>query len=77
MTEDDDRANQAGQPFIQLFDRSSKSCFPIKGKGVQFRTTNQFHCNDQAEWWSEFSADDGKTWTKAGERIETREKNGS
>jgi len=41
---------------------------------VQFRTTNQFHGNDKVEWWSEFSTDDGKTWTKTGEGTETREK---
>jgi len=46
----------------------------IKGKTVQFRTTNQFHGNDNVEWWSEFSADDGKTWTKMGEGKESREK---
>ena len=46
----------------------------IKGKSVQFRTTNQFHGNDKVEWWSEFSTDDGKTWTKTGEGTETREK---
>ena len=46
----------------------------IKGKSVQFRTTNQFHGNDMVEWWSEFSTDDGKTWTKTGEGKETREK---
>jgi hypothetical protein len=46
----------------------------ISGKNVQFRTTNQFHGNDAVEWRSEFSADDGKTWTKTGEGKETREK---
>jgi hypothetical protein len=46
----------------------------IKGKSVQFRTTNQFHGNDAVQWWSEFSADGGKTWTKTGEGKETREK---
>jgi hypothetical protein len=49
----------------------------IKGRAVQFRTTNQFHGNDQVEWWTEFSADDGKTWTKTGEGKETREKGGN
>ncbi len=49
----------------------------IKGKVVQFRTTNQFHGNDQVEWWTDFSTDDGKTWTKTGEGKETREKGGS
>jgi hypothetical protein len=46
----------------------------IKGKMVEFRTTNQFHGNDNVEWWSEFSADGGKTWTKTGEGKEAREK---
>jgi len=46
----------------------------IKGKSVQFRTTNQFHGNDKVDWWTEFSTDDGKTWTKTGEGNETREK---
>jgi hypothetical protein len=46
----------------------------IKGKPVQFRTTNQFHGNDNVEWWTEFSADEGKTWTKTGSGKETREK---
>lgn len=46
----------------------------IQGKSVQFRTTNQFHGNDSVEWWSEFSTDDGKTWTKTGSGKETREK---
>jgi hypothetical protein len=46
----------------------------IKGKTVQFRTTNQFHGNDAVEWRSEFSTDDGKSWTKMGEGKETREK---
>jgi hypothetical protein len=46
----------------------------IKGKNVQFRTTNQFHGNDTVEWWSEFSSDGGKIWTKTGEGKETRQK---
>jgi hypothetical protein len=46
----------------------------IKDKPVQFRTTNQFHGNDQVEWWSEYSVDGGKTWTKTGEGKETRQK---
>lgn len=46
----------------------------IKGKSVQFRTTNQFHGGDQVVWWSEFSTDGGKTWTKTGEGKESREK---
>ncbi len=46
----------------------------IKGKPVQFRTTNQFHGNDTVEWWTEFSPDNGKTWTKTGSGKETREK---
>jgi len=46
----------------------------IKGKSVQFRTTNQFHGNDTVEWWSEYSSDGGKTWTKTGSGKEVREK---
>jgi hypothetical protein len=46
----------------------------INGKPVQFRTTNQFHGNDTVEWWTQFSIDDGKTWTKTGSGKETREK---
>ena len=49
----------------------------IQGKPVQFRTTNQFHGNDNVEWWTEFSTDDGKTWTKTGSGKETREKSGN
>ena len=49
----------------------------IKGKPVQFRTTNQFHGDNQVEWWTEFSTDDGKTWTKTGEGKEAREKDGN
>jgi hypothetical protein len=46
----------------------------VNGKPVQFRTTNQFHGSDAVDWWTEFSSDDGKTWTKTGEGKETREK---
>jgi len=46
----------------------------IKGKTVQFRTINQFHGPDMADWWTEFSTDGGKTWTKSGEGKETRQK---
>lgn len=44
----------------------------IGAKKVQFRTTNRFHGNDQVEWWSEASADDGKTWTRTGGGTESR-----
>lgn len=47
----------------------------IQGKQVQFRTTNQFHGDDAVEWWTEFSTDSGKTWTKTGSGNEKREKN--
>jgi hypothetical protein len=46
----------------------------IQEKTVQFRTTNQFHGRDAVEWWSEFSTDGGKTWTKSGEGKESRGK---
>jgi hypothetical protein len=49
----------------------------IQGKSVQFRTTNEFHGNDSVEWLSEFSTDEGKTWTKTGSGKETREKSGN
>ena len=45
----------------------------IKGKSVQFRTTNQFHGGDHVDWWSEYSTDGGKTWTKTGEGKESRQ----
>jgi hypothetical protein len=45
----------------------------IKGKPVQFRTVNQFHGDDEVDWRSEFSTDEGKTWTKTGEGKETRQ----
>jgi hypothetical protein len=45
----------------------------IKDKSVQFRTTNQFHGNDHVEWWSEYSIDGGKNWTKTGSGKESRE----
>ncbi|MGA7460285.1 MAG: hypothetical protein WBW69_08660 [Candidatus Korobacteraceae bacterium] len=46
----------------------------ISGKSVEFRTTNQFHGNDAVDWWTEFSTDSGKTWTKTGAGKETRQK---
>jgi hypothetical protein len=46
----------------------------IKGTQVRFQTINQFHGNDAVDWWTEFSTDAGKTWTKTGEGKETREK---
>lgn len=46
----------------------------IKGTQVQFRTINQFRGNDAVDWWTEFSTDGGKNWTKTGEGKETREK---
>jgi hypothetical protein len=45
----------------------------IKGKRVQFRTINQFHGNDHVEWWSEYSTDGGKNWTKTGSGKESRD----
>jgi hypothetical protein len=45
----------------------------IKGKTVQFRTTNQFRDNDHVEWRSEYSVDGGKTWTRTGEGKESRQ----
>lgn len=46
----------------------------IKGKSVQFRTTNQFRNNDTVEWWTDFSTDGGKSWLKTGEGTESRQK---
>jgi len=57
-----------GQRWVYL------STNEIQGKPVQFRTTNQFHGNDNVEWWTEFSTDGGKSWTKTGSGKETREK---
>ncbi len=46
----------------------------IKGKNVQFRIINQFLGADTVDWQSEFSTDDGKSWTKTGEGKETRQR---
>jgi hypothetical protein len=46
----------------------------IKAKTVEFRTVDVFRDNDNVEWWSEFSTDGGKTWTKTGSGKETRQK---
>ena len=46
----------------------------IQGKSVEFRTTNHFLNNDTVEWWTEFSTDGGKTWTKTGGGKEVRQK---
>ena len=69
------------KPFSSALDISDNgerwvyaSSAEIKGKTVQFRTINQFHGADMVEWWTEFSSDGGKTWTKTGEGKETRQK---
>jgi hypothetical protein len=46
----------------------------IAGKSVQFRITNQFINPDAVKWWTEFSLDEGKTWTKTGDGEEKRKK---
>ena len=46
----------------------------IKEKPVWFRTINQFQSNDQVDWWSEFSTDEGQHWTKTGGGSEKRQK---
>jgi hypothetical protein len=46
----------------------------IKDKPVWFRTTNQFKGDDQVDWWSEYSTDEGQHWTKTGWGVEKREK---
>jgi len=46
----------------------------IKGAPVWFRTTNQFKSNDQVDWWSEYSKDEGKNWVKTGGGAESRKK---
>ena len=46
----------------------------IKEKPVWFRTTNQFKGADQVDWWSEYSTDEGKSWTRTGGGTEKREK---
>ncbi len=69
-----EKPRSPGLEITQNGDRwTYQSTQDIKGKSVQFRTTNQFHGNDQVEWWSEYSADGGKTWTKTGEGKESRQ----
>lgn len=69
-----EKARNPGLEITQNGDRwTYLNTADIKGKSVQFRTTNQFHGNDQVEWWSEYSADGGKTWTKTGEGKESRQ----
>jgi hypothetical protein len=46
----------------------------IKGKTVLFRTINEWRSQDHIEWWSEYSSDEGKTWTKMGGGSEKRQK---
>jgi hypothetical protein len=46
----------------------------IKDEPVWFRTINQFKTNDQVDWWSEYSTDEGRHWTKTGGGSEKREK---
>jgi hypothetical protein len=46
----------------------------IRDKPVWFRTINQFKGNDQVEWWTESSSDEGQHWTKTGEGSEKRQK---
>ncbi len=46
----------------------------IKAKPVWFRTVNQFKDNDHVDWWSEYSTDDRRHWTKTGEGAESRQK---
>jgi len=46
----------------------------ISGKRVEFRTVNVFRDNDQVDWWSEYSTDDGAHWIKMGEGKESRQK---
>ena len=46
----------------------------VKEKPVWFRTVNQFKNADEVDWWSEYSTDEGKHWTKTGGGTEKREK---
>ena len=46
----------------------------IKDKPVWFRTINQFPDNDHVNWWSEYSTDEGRHWTRSGEGAESRKK---
>ena len=46
----------------------------IKDKPVWFRTINQFKTDNQVDWWSEYSTDEGQHWTKTGGGSEKREK---
>jgi hypothetical protein len=45
----------------------------IKGKPVRFRTVNVFRDDDHAEWWTEYSTDDGQHWTRMGQGKESRQ----
>jgi hypothetical protein len=70
----EEKARSTGVDITENGDRwIYSSTSEIKGQSIQFRTTNQFHGNDNVEWWSEFSID-SKTWTKTGEGKETRQK---
>jgi len=68
---------KARSPALDISENGNRwtytSSADIKGKTVQFRTTNQFHGADHVEWWSEYSTDGGKTWTKTGEGKESRQ----
>lgn len=44
----------------------------IGEKPVWFRTINQFKTNDLVDWWSEYSTDGGRQWTKMGSGSEKR-----
>ena len=68
---------KARNPALEISENGDRWTYlntaDIKGKSVQFRTTNQFHGPDYVEWWSEYSADGGKTWTRTGEGKESRQ----
>jgi hypothetical protein len=71
---------EGAQPHVTSLDISDDATKWIylgsaerEGKKVLFRTTNQFHGNDQVDWWSEASGDDGKTWTKTASGTESRQ----
>ncbi len=60
--------NSAGNRFEYFSDAE------INGKKVQFMTTNEFKTDDEVEWSSSFSTDEGQHWTKMGGGSEQRKK---
>jgi hypothetical protein len=70
-------SEKARNPTLDISENGNRwtytSTADIKDKSVQFRTTNQFHDDNHVEWWSEYSTDGGKTWTRTGGGKESRQ----